>query len=383
MASIRSRIAAIFIAGLLVPGTAAILKHPPKPEYFVYAGTYTGPASKGIYAFRFNSADGTISSLGLAAELRDPAFLAVHPSNKFLYAVTDNENGSITSFAVNHATGGLRLINTAPTKVGPCYVTVDHKGWMLLVSNYGSGNVESFRIEGDGGLGESTALQQLAGSSIDPKRQTSPHPHAVVISPDNFFVFVPDLGLDKIFSYRFDPARVTFWPNNPAFVAVKPGAGPRHLAFRPDEKFAYAVDEIGSSVTAFTYNRDAGSLKLLESVSTLPDNFSGENSAAEIEIDPSGRFLYVSNRGDDSIVVFFIDGKNGTLKQIQRVSTQGKTPRNFRLDPTGGYLFAANQNSNTIVIFEIDRKTGLLTSTGKVLDVPSPVCIQFVPVSRS
>jgi 6-phosphogluconolactonase len=361
---------------------AVPFKHAAKPVFIAYAGTYT----KAIYAFKFDPSGPEVTPIGPVAELPNPSFLAIHPSNKFLYAVSETggdgkSNGALFSYAINQSTGALRFLNSVPTRGGPCHLIVDAKGWMLTVANYGSGSIESFRIAGDGGIGESTGLMQPTGKSIDPKRQTQPHAHQVAISPDNFFMFVPDLGLDKILFFRFDAAKAVLWPNNPAFVDVKPGSGPRHLAFRHDEKFAYAINELSSNITAYRYDRLAGTLAPIQTISTLPENFHGENNAAEIEVDAASRFLYASNRGDDSIAVFSIDGKQGTLTFLQRAASQGKTPRSFSLDPTGRYLLAANQDSNSIALFEIDRKAGALTSTGKTIEIPSPVCIRFVPIN--
>jgi 6-phosphogluconolactonase len=258
-------------------------------------------------------------------------------------------------------------------------LVVDKTGRILFVANYGSGNVVSFAIEPDGRIGEMTGKDQHSGSSVNPRRQQGPHAHAVVISPDNRFLFVPDLGLDRILIYRIDEARQSFTPNNPSYVSVNPGLGPRHFVFGAGAKFAYAVCEMGSSVVAFSYDHESGKLTPVQTISTLPADFSGEDNSAEIAVSPSGRFLYASNRGNDSITVFQVDMKTGNLSKIQIVPTQGKIPRNFVIDPTGRYLLAANQNSNNIVIFSIEQGSGQLTPTGQAADVPSPVSMLFVP----
>ncbi len=358
-------------------------------HYMVYVGTYTGPNSKGIYDYRFDTSSGKFTPVGVAAEIVNPSFLVTDPHHRFLYAVTEMGNephagyrthGSISSFAIDPKTGSLKLLNKVDSGGGgPCHLVVDHTGRMLFVANYGSGNVASFALRPDGSIGERTGFDQHHGSSVDPKRQQGPHAHSVVLSPDNRFLFVPDLGLDKIFIYRVDAAKRTFTPNDPAYAQVDPGLGPRHFIFGPGAKFAYAVCEMGSRVVAFAYNREAGSLKTLQTISTLPAGFTGEDNSAEIQVDSNGRFLYASNRGNDSITVFRIDPVKGTLTKIQVAPVQGKMPRNFVLDPSGKFLIAANQKSDQMVVFSIDQTSGQLKPTGEVVNVPAPVCILFVP----
>ncbi len=354
------------------------------PQY-MYLGTYTGPQSKGIYTYTFDAKTGALQLVGLGAEITNPSFLTVSPNSKFLYAVTELGNdgkvqGRVTGYSIDPATAKLTLINSQPSGGGgSCHLVVDRTNHMLIVANYGSGSVASFPIAADGTIGASVSLMQHHGSSVDPKRQRGPHAHGVFLSADNRFVFVPDLGLDKIYSYRIDPAAASLTANDPPFVAVKPGAGPRHFAFHPSNRFAYAVDEMGSSVTAFRYDAAAGALTEIQAISTLPADFKGEDNSAEIAVDAKGRFLYASNRGDDSIAVFAIDPKTGMLRSVQHVSTQGQQPRNFNLDPSGRYLLAANQHTNNIVSFHVDPATGFLTPTGGVTQAQAPVCIQFFP----
>ena len=354
-------------------------------KYLVYIGTYTGPKSKGIYAYRYDAAAFQLDAIGLAGEMVRPSFLTLHPNGRFLYAVSElgndgRENGSITAFRIDPASGALTALNTVSSGGGgSCHLVVDKTGRSLLVANYGTGSAAAFAVGADGGLSGPTALMQHSGSSVDPRRQTGPRAHAVVLSPDNRFVFVPDLGLDRIFSYRLDAATARLTPNDPPFVTVKPGSGPRHFTFSPNGRFAYSLHEMGSMVTAFAYEPALGKLTQLQTISTLPADFHGENNSAEIEIDAKGRFLYASNRGHDSIAVFAVDPKQGTLRAVENVPTQGRTPRNFKIAPSGRYLFAANQDSNNIVIFKIDPATGRLTPTGQVLQVQSPVCVLFVP----
>ncbi|HEV2349473.1 MAG TPA: lactonase family protein [Terriglobia bacterium] len=355
-----------------------------KNDYLVYVGTYTGPQSQGIYAYRFDASTGKLVSLGPAAKTVNPSFLAVDPSRRYLYAVNEIENyqgkksGGVSAFAMDRETGRLTFLNEVASRgTDPCFVSLDQTGHYVMVANYTSGSVAVFPVLKDGRLGEATAFDQRQGSSVNPERQEGPHAHSIGVTPDNSFVLSADLGLDELLVYRFDAAHGTLKPNYPPFAQIHPGAGPRHFAISPNGKFVYVIAEMGSLMTAFSYNAAHGTLRELQQISTLPKDFKGENNDAEVVVHPSGRFLYGSNRGHDSIAVFAIDQQKGTLTPIQDVSTGGKEPRNFAIDPTGKYLFAANQNSNTIVIFRIDPKTGRLTPTGEKVDVASPVCVTF------
>ena len=312
-----------------------------------------------------------------------PSFLAFSPDRRFLYAVSELGNsgkseGYVYAFGIDRATGKLTFLNRQTSGGGgACHLVVDKTGKFLLVANYGTGSAASFPLKSDGSLGNLISKIQFEGSGPNQRRQKGPHAHAVVLSPDNRFLFVPDLGADRVRILRFDSSNGSLTPNTPADVAVKPGAGPRHFTFSPNGHFAYLICEMGSLVVAFRYDSSAGSLTEIQTASTLPDGFTGENNSAEIEVDPSGRFLYASNRGHDSIAVFSIDDKTGKLERTQIESTQGRTPRNFAIDPTGRHLLAADQDSNRIVVFDRDSHTGKLTATGKTVDVPSPVCLLF------
>jgi 6-phosphogluconolactonase len=314
-----------------------------------------------------------------------PSFLALHPNRRFLYAVSElgndgRVNGSITAFEIDRKSGALTPLNTVSSGGGgSCHLVVDRTGRALVVADYGSGRVAAFKVNPDGRLSGPTSVMQHTGSSVDPKRQTGPHAHAVVLSPDNRFVLAPDLGLDQIRIYQLDPSTATLTPADPPFVSAKAGSGPRHLAFSPDGRFAYSLHELGSIVTVWAFTAASGKLAEVQTISTLPADFHGENASAEIAVDARGRFLYASNRGHDSITIFAIKPGDGRLSVVDYVPTQGHAPRNFAIDPTGRYLFAANQNSNNIVIFAIDPQSGRLTPTGPALEVQSPVCIQFVP----
>jgi len=381
----RALLLSLIAVLLLSIGSRGAERAAARGNYLVYIGTYTDKDSKGIYAYRYDPGSGQLTSLGLAAETANPSFLAVHPNRRFLYAVNEvgdykgPNSGAVTAFAIDPKTGKLTLLNERPTRgADPCCVALDKTGKYVLVANYTGGSVVVFPVQPDGRLGEASAFIQHTGSSVNLERQEGPHAHWIDMSDDNRFALAVDLGLDEVLIYRFDSAKGSLTPNAPPFGKVNPGAGPRHLAFHPKGKFAYVINELRSTVTAFSYDAASGALEELQTLSTLPKGFSGQNDTAEVAVHPSGKFLYGSNRGHDSIAVFAIDSRKGTLQLVENVSTGGKTPRNFEIDPTGSRLFVANQDSSNIVVFRIDPKSGRLTPTGQVLDVPSPVCVKFV-----
>jgi 6-phosphogluconolactonase len=321
---------------------------------------------------------------GVAGETKNPSFLALHPDRRFLYAVGEigdfagKRTGAVSAFRIEPATGRLQMLNQESSGgAGPCHLTVDRSGRNVLVVNYGGGSVSVLPIREAGSLGPATAFVQHRGSSVNPRRQQGPHAHSINLDAANRFAFVADLGLDKIMVYRFDPAAGTLTANEPAWASVAPGSGPRHFAFHPSGQFAYVINEISSTLTAFRYDASRGSLSELQTVSSLPAGPVEGNSTAEIQVHPSGKFVYGSNRGHNSIAVFAVDGGAGRLTLVEHESTQGKAPRNFGIDPTGQFLLACNQDSHTIVGFRIDQQTGALTPTGQKLDVPSPVCVKF------
>ncbi len=371
----RMLCAAVLAGAALLSGSVKVAGNSVEtaPDYFVYVGTYPVGESKGIYLYRFDERSSHLTSLGLAAEIANPSFIAIDPSHRFLYAVTDIDAdipganaaqvaNTISSFTIDPATGSLKFLNRVSSGGSdPIHLIVDKTGKILFVANYDSGSVASFAIGPDGGIGAMTGFDQHHGSSVNPGRQEGPHAHEVVISPDNRFLFVPDLGLDRILIYRIDEAKRSFAANNPAYVAVKAGLGPRHFVFAPGGKFAYAICEMASSVVAFSYDRESGALNPIQTISTLPAGFSGKDDSAEIQIDKSGRFLYASNRGQNAITEFQIDKSTGKLTAVQNISTGGRTPRNFAIDPTGRYLLVGNQDSNNMALFNIDSVTGRLT----------------------
>src|SRR6184192_211826 len=379
---------AIFIAVIvfLLAAASGAPQTNAKGSYLIYVGTYTGPTSKGVYAYRFNAVTGKSTSLGLVAETTNPSFLAIDRTRRFLYAVNEisdyqgQKSGGVSAFAIDPKTGKLTFLNEVPSRgADPCYVTLDKSGKYVLVANYGGGNVAAFPILNDGRLGEAATFIQHTGRGHDPGRQEGPHAHEIELANNNRFAIAADLGLDELLVYHFDAAHGTLSPNNPPFAKLQPGSGPRHFTFHPSGKYVYVINEMGSTVTAFSYDAAHGTLREQQTISTLPQDFKGKNDTAEIEVYPNGKFLYGSNRGHDSIAVFAI-GPKAMLKAVEYVSTEGKTPRSFAIDPTGSYLFAADQGSNKIVVFRIDSKTGHLSPTGEALEAPSPVCIKFMAI---
>jgi 6-phosphogluconolactonase len=348
----------------------------------VYVGTYTRAQSKGIYVCRLDTTTGALTSPALAVPTTNPSFLVLHPNHRFLYAVgetTGASNGVVNAFAIDNKSGMLTLLNQQTSAGhGPCHLAADKTGVCLLVANYGSGSIASLPIHADGLIGPPASSIQHQGSSVDPKRQQGPHAHSVGFDPANRRAFCADLGLDKLLVYQFDPATATLTPNDPPFGVVKPGAGPRHFVFSPNGRRVYVINEMASTITAFDYEAKRGALTEFQTVSTLPDTFTGINTAAEIAIHPNGNFLYGSNRGDNSIAVFAIDDTTGKLALIEHQSTLGKTPRMFAIDPTGNFLLAANQDSNTVVVFRIDPTTSRLTPTGQSIEISMPTCVVFM-----
>ena len=374
MLAVRMRF--IILLALLAAAATAAPKH-----YLVYFGTYTGAKSKGIYVSRFDAGSGKLEPLALAAEIVSPSFVALHPNGRFLYAVSEERNGSVSAFSLDAKSGKLTFLNRVESHGnGPCYARVDKTGKAVLVANYGSGTFAVLPIEPDGKLREASAFIQDEGKGSNPQRQERPHAHSLNPSPDDRFAIGADLGLDKLFVFKFDAANGTITPNDPPFYQVKPGSGPRHFTFHPNGKFGYVTNEMASTVDALAWNAAKGEFQGLQTVSTLPADFKGQNTTAEIQVHPSGKFLYDSNRGADSIAVFSIDRKKGTLKPVDHTPTQGKVPRNFGIDPTGSFLIAVHQQSDNIVVFRIDKSSGRLTPTGQVLEVGSPVCVKFLAV---
>jgi 6-phosphogluconolactonase len=358
---------------------------------FVYIGGYTDTPVKGngIYRYRYDAKTGILSPIAVAAELPNPSFIITDPRHRNVYAISDTcgdfvSGDFVSSYSIDPKTGALRLLNKVSSTRGlPCHLVIDPTGKTLFVAVYGNGRVVFFALKPDGSIGEQIGLGQDSGTSINPQRQDGPHVHETILSPDSRFLFTPDLGIDQIKIYKVDLADGNFTPNDPPSVSLSPGMGPRHFIFGPGAKFAYAICEMGSSVVAFSYDSAKGSLKPIQTISTLPADFKGQSTAAEITVDKSGRYLYASNRGDDSIAVFQIGAGTRLLKKIQSVSTQGKTPRFIIIDPTGRHLLAADQGSDKIVPFAINPNAGQLTPSGRVASAPAPTVILFVPAEVS
>ena len=352
-------------------------------EMLLYVGTYTKGKSEGIYVYRMNLADGELKPAATVKGVSNPSFLAIDPSRRFLYAANESgefagkKGGGVTAFAIDQKTGDLRKINEQHSPGVPCHVSVHPSGKFVLAANYGGGNVVIYPVRSGGAVGEASDVAQHSGQGGDPKRQDGPHAHCIILDASGQNAFAPDLGIDKVMIYRIDLKNGKFRPNG--FAATKPGAGPRHFDFHPSGKFAYVINELNSTLTAFAYDKTKGALTELQTVSTLPSDFSGPNSCADIHVHPSGKFVYGSNRGHDSIVSYTIDPSSGKLNLIAHDSTQGKTPRNFGIEPTGAFLLAANQNTDNVVTFRIDQQTGKLTATGQSIEIPSPVCLKFIP----
>ncbi len=353
----------------------------------VYFGTYTGAKSKGIYVSTLDGKSGALTEPQLAAETPSPSFLAAHPSGDFLYAVNEVDTfegqpaGSVSAFAVDRSTGKLSPLNQQSSRgAGPAHLSVDRSGHDVLVANYGGGNVAVLPIGADGRLAPASAFVQHTGSSVNPSRQKEPHAHAINVDGSNRFAYVADLGLDKILIYRFDATKGSLDPNDPPFASVQAGAGPRHLAIQSGGRFAYVINELICTVTAFTRDPDSGGLKAMQTISTLPagEIVKPEYSTAELQLHPSGRFLYGSNRGHDSIVGFSVDQKTGRLTYVENKPTNGRTPRGFGIDPTGTWLIAGNQESDSVVVFRVDSRTGRLTPTAQTISVGAPVSVEFV-----
>ena len=364
-------------------------------KYLVFVGTYTNKTeSKGIYAYEFDSDTGKLTPKGVAAETPDPSWVAVHPGGKYLYAANEAGKASaVSAFAVDAKSGKLTLLNQMPSLgEDPCYLSFDKTGKYVLVANYSSGTIAVFPILVDGRLGEHSALLKDQGATGPNKEhQQGPHAHWIETSMGNGTVFVADLGLDRVMTYKFDAVKGTLGASpaagpRQAFVQkaleLSPGTGPRHVAISKVtdfRRFLYVLGELDSTITVFATTKEGIFGGAIQKVPMLPAEFSGRNDAAEIEIHPTGKFLYASNRGHDSIAIFAIDPAKGTLTFLARVPTGGQEPRHFAIDPSGKYLLAENQFSNDIVIFKIDAATGGLTPTGQVVEVPSPVDMAFFP----
>jgi 6-phosphogluconolactonase len=367
-----------------------------KKEHLVYVGTYTEKIlfgtgqifegqGEGIHIYKMDPATGSLTPHHTAGEIKNPSYLAFHPSCRFLYAVNELKSyngeatGTLSAFTLNPQDGRPEFVNMVATHgTDPCHVTVDKTGKFALVANFASGSIAVLPIRRDGGLEEASDVIQHRGSSLDPIRQSGPHAHSVTLDASNRFAYVPDLGLDRLMIYRFDSEGGTLKTHGQCCFETKPGAGPRHFVFHPGNSFAYLIDELDSTIVTLGYDEQKGTVEEIQTLSALPQPFRGKSTCADILVDPTGRFLYASNRGHDSIAMFRIDDSTGELALIGHEPTRGKTPRNFTIDPSGTFLLAANQDSDCIVCFRIDRQSGRLTFDGQVTHAPTPVCVKIL-----
>jgi 6-phosphogluconolactonase len=351
----------------------------------VFIGTYTekeGSHSKGIYVYRMDPASGELIFQWEAEGSLNPSYLAIHPQKQFLYAVNEmqsfgvQEGGGVSAFSIDPGSGELHLLNASSSQgTDPCYISVEQTGRFALVANYSNGSVAVFPIEADGRLGPATDIVQHSGSGPHPERQAGPHAHCILPDPTNRFAIAVDLGLDRLVTYEMDLERGRLHKHSE--VKVEAGAGPRHLVFHSNGKFAYLINELNATLIGYRYHSEVGSFEELQTVPALPGDFTGENLCADIHVSPDGRHLYASNRGHDSIVCYAIDPNTGQLTYRNHTSTGGREPRNFAIDPTGAFLLAANQNSHTIVTFKIDAENGELSRTGHEVEISMPVCLKF------
>ena len=360
--------AAAWVALALLPAAAADLT--------VYFGTHTAGPGKGFSVSHFDTVTGALSEPQFLLETPAPAYFVIAPGGRRLYSC--NSTGFVSAYSIDPATAQLKLINQKPSGGGdPSYISLDRTGHYVLVANYDGGNIAVWALAPDGSLGERTAFVQHTDSSVNPQQQLQAHAHSIRVDPSNRFALVGDTGLDRLFVYKFNVKDGSLAPNDPPFVKAAPGANPRHVAFHPNGRWLYVLTEAGSTIMLFNWDTKRGALSEAQTVSTLPKDFQGKSACAEIQVHPSGKFVYASNRGRDSIAVFSVDAKTGRLTLIQDVPSGGKTPRNFDMDPTAHWLLVTNHDSNTAMVFRIDQQTGKLTPTGQPVDVPSPYCPRF------
>jgi len=361
----------------------------------LFVGTYTSKGSEGIYVYIMDPDNGALELVSVATGVPDPSFLALSPGTNHLYAVNElNEHnegsatpaataaaataagGTVSAFSFDPVSGEITPLNRRPSNgLSPCHLKVDQTGRFLLVANYGSGSVSVLPILDDGRLEAASCVIQHKGRGKDARRQAGAHAHSINLDPANRFALVADLGIDRVMIYRFDSTRGLLEPNDEPWIETRSGAGPRHIAFHPNRRMCYLINELDSTMTVFEYNEKYGHLKEIQNIATLPEDFTGMSTCADVHIDPTGRFLYGSNRGHDSIVIYEIDQGAGILNLTGHVPTQGRKPRNFAIGPNGDYLFVANQDSDSIVTFRLDRESGLLEATGQVATVTAPVCL--------
>lgn len=379
----KSRIFFILMA-IISSMSPSHLKSQPSTE-FLFIGTYTDSGGKGIYVYQFDRADGSVKLVETAGDLESPSYLAIHPDGKYLYSVNrgkivpDKNWGSVSAFSIDSGSGRLEHLNDQPVYgVEACYISTDTKGRLAFVANYSTGNVVVFPLKGDGSLGTLSDTQQHTGSGGDPARQKGPHAHCAFVSPDDKHLYVVDLGIDRVKTYEIDYTREKLIPKPNCDGITKPGTGPRHITFDQKGRYAYVIEELASSITVFQRDPDSGALHPIQDIATIPDDFKETNYCADIHIEPSGKYLYGSNRGHDSLAIFNIDPENGTLEKSGYQTVFGKWPRNFLIDPKGEYIFVVNQNSDNLVIFKLDSSTGNLEKISDDTAIPKPVCVKIL-----
>jgi len=354
----------------------------PERQALLYVGTYAAAGTPGLYRYRLDPARGNLALLDTTQAGANPSFLAFHPNGRTLYAVNElisaqgpQPEGTVSAFAIDPRSGQLTFLNRQPALgSAPCHLTTDRQGNFLFVANYFGGSIAVYRLQADGQIGESVQLLQQHGKGPNPARQEGPHPHFITVTSNNRFALHCDLGLDRVIVYRFDPSGGQLLKSSETVLA--PGAGPRHLDFDPGERFVYVINELDSSMAVFAYAAETGTLTPVQTLSTLPEDYSGANGAAEVCVHPSGKFVYGSNRGHDSLVIYALDESTGRLTLIGHEATRGKTPRHFTIDPSGTSLLVANQDSNALVTFQIDTQTGKLSYLHSI-DLPQPTCLKF------
>jgi 6-phosphogluconolactonase len=381
---LKLMISNLLLAAAFAPSARALAGPEASGEIPVYIGTYTDGDSEGIYRTTFNVVSGELTEPKLVGKMENPNFLAVSPDRRQLYAVgsdaqfTDSDKGAVAMFAVEPADGSLTLVTAQSSRgANPCHIVLDDAGKHALIANYSGGSVATLPIE-DGKLQGADTFIQHSGSSVNKQRQEGPHAHSINLDAAGRFAFVADLGTDQVFIYKYDSQTGSLTPNDPPAVKLPPGSGPRHFAFHPSGRWAYVINELTSTVSAMAYDAERGALEVLQTISTLPEDFQGSNTTAEVVVHPSGKFLYGSNRGHDSIAMFAIDESTGQLTSLGQHPAGVDTPRNFVVDPTGKFLLAAGQDSNDIVVHRLDPATGKLEATDVSVSVPTPVCLKFV-----
>jgi len=366
----RKMVRAAAWAALLVGPVAAA-------DLTVYFGTHTAGPGKGFSVSHFDTVTGALSKPEFLLETPAPAYYIIAPGGRRLYSC--NSTGFVSAYSIDPATAQLKLINQKPSGGGdPSYISLDQTGRYVMAANYDGGNIAIWALAPDGSLGERTAFIQHTGSGVNPQRQSHAFAHSIRVDPTNRFVLVANLGLDKLFVYRFDVKDGSLAPNDPPFAKSAPGSGARHVEFHPNGRWVYLITEMGSTIMLFDWDSKRGALAEVQTVSTLPPDFHGTSACAEVRVHPSGKFVYASNRGRDSIAVFSVDPKTGRLTWVEDVPSGGKTPRNFDMDPTAHWMLVTNHDSNTAMVFRIDQQTGKLTPTGQPVTVPSPYCPRFL-----